>query len=185
MAEEPVEIEDDELFPDDEEPDVDEILDASDAAIEDLDADDDIELAVADLPPLGRTWLFDFQEGEFVAEGRSPKTIRGDAAIQAWVEKCLRTAQGDSLVHPPEYGLAQPLGDYLGTVSDEDDLAGLESDIEEAVSYHPHIQTIEGFEVRFGDTVEGDAAVNISFEVILVDGSEVPFEAELEVEAAV
>lgn len=184
MAEEPVEIDEDELFPDDEEPDADEILDASDAAIEDLDADDDIEIAVAELPPLGRSWLFDFQQDQFVAEGRSPKPVRGDTAIQSWVEKCLRTAQGDSIVHPPEYGLAQPLDDYLGVATDEDDLAGLESDIEEAVSLHPYIQTIEGFEIKFGDTVDGDASVNISFEVILADGSEVPFDTELEVEAA-
>lgn len=183
MAEEPVEI--DELFPEEQEPTADEILAASTAAIEALDADEDIELTVEGLPPVGRAWLYDFAEGSFVAEGRSPKTVRGDDAILAWVEKCLRTQQGSSIVNPPEYGLAQPISDYLGINAEEDDLAGLESDIAEALSLHPHIQTIEGFEIHFGNTTDGDQAVDISFRVILEDGSEVPFDAELEVEAAV
>ena len=137
------------------------------------------------MPPLGRNWLFDFQQQRFVRAGRSPKTIRGDSAIQAWVEKCLRTAQGDAIVHSPDYGLTQPIGDYLGIVSEENDLAGLEADIEEALSFHPHIQTIENFQVIFGDTVEGEAAAEVAFDVILVDGSEVPFDTDIEVEAGV
>lgn len=183
MAEEPVEI--DELFPEEQEPSADDILAASTAAIEALDDDAEIEITTEDPPPIGRNWVYDFAEGSFIAEGRSPKTERGDAALVSWIEKCLRTQQGSSIVNPPDYGLAQPLGDYLGITAEEDDLTGLESDIAEALSLHPHIQGIEGFEIFFGETVDGDASVDISFRVILGDGSEIPFDAELEVEAAV
>lgn len=175
----------DELFPDEQELSADDILAASTAAIEDLDADEDIEIAPVELPPIGRNWAFDFQEGKFIAEGRSPKTVRGDAAIQAWAEKCLRTQQGSAAALPPEYGLAQSLSDYLSTQADEDDLATLESDIEEALTFHPQIQTIEDFGVQFGTSPEGEVAAAISFTIILGDGSEIPFDAELEVEAAV
>lgn len=175
----------DELFPDEEELDADDILAASTAAIEDIDAGEDIEIAPADLPPVGRNWAFDFVEGRFVSEGKSPKTIRGDAAIEAWVEKCLRTQQGSSVVQPPEYGLAQSLTDYLGLDADEDDFAALETDIQEALTLHPQIEAVENFEVQVGESVEGDLAVAISFRVVLGDDTDIPFEAELEVEAAV
>lgn len=158
MAEEPVEI--DELFPDDDEPDASAILDESTAEIEELDADDDIEVVEGDTPPIGRAWLFDFTKGSFVMDGRSPATVRGDAALLAWVEKCLRTAQGDSVVHPPEFGLTQPIGDYIG--GDPDELTSIETDIEEALLFHPDISAVENIVITEGapdDTTARTAVV--------------------------
>lgn len=180
MAEEPTEI--DELFPEEPEPDAEDILDASTAEIEEIDADDDVEVVEADTPPIGRDWLFDFQQGGFVMDGRSPETVRGDSALLAWTEKCLRTHQGSSVVQPPEYGLNQPLGDYIG--GDPDDLTALYSDIEEALTFHPAITAVEEIEIEQGETVDGDAAVSVSFIIVRGDGGEVPFTLELEPEAA-
>ena len=174
----------DELFPGDSEPDIQDLLDASTAEIEELDADNDIEIVESDPAPIGKAWAFDFTQQRFVMDGNSPAAVRGDAAIIQWVEKCLRTQQGSSVVHPPEFGLVQPLSDYLGTVVDEDDLSSLASDIQEALVFHPAISAVEDIQIELGETLDIDGAIEVSFLVILGDGTEVPFEAELEPEAA-
>lgn len=180
MAEDPVEI--DELFPEEEELDAEDILDVSTAEIEEADADDDIEVVEAEPPPIGRAWLFDFAKGSFVMDGHSPATVRGDAALYAWIEKCLRTHQGASVVHPPEFGLTQPLGDYIG--GDPDEITSLETDIEEALLFHPTITAVEDIYIEEGTTPDGDAAVAVSFVVVKGDGAEVPVTLELDPEAA-
>ena len=180
MADDTFEIDD--LFPEEEAPDAEDILDASTGEIEELEADDDIEIVEADPPPIGRAWLFDFQSGGFVMDGRSPATVRGDAALLAWVEKCLRTHQGSSVVQPSDFGLNQPLTDYLG--GDPDEMTAIYSDIEEALTFHPDITTVENIEVEQGTTPDGDAALSISFVVVRGDGGEIPFTLELEPEAA-
>jgi len=180
VAEAPVEI--DELFPDDEGPTAEEILEASNAEIEELDAEDDVEIVEADSLPIGRAWAFNFDEQRFVMDGRSPAVIRGEASVLAWVEKCLRTQQGSSVVQPPDFGLVQSITDYIG--DDPGAVTSLTSDIEEALTVHPAISAVEDIEVELGETPEGDAAVEVSFIIVLGDGTEIPFDAELEPEAA-
>ena len=181
MAEEPVEIE--ELFPDEEEVDDQSILEASNYEIEEFDAEDDVEVVESDPPPIGRAWLFDFARGSFVMDGRSPKTVRGDTALLAWVEKCMRTHRGDSVVHPADFGLNESLGDYIG--GDPDELTGLTSDIEEALLFHPLISAVEDIEILEGETLEGDIAAEVSFVIVKGDGAEIPVTLELEPEAAI
>jgi hypothetical protein len=183
LPEEPIEIE--ELFPGEGELDAQALLDASTEELEEiesLEGDEEVEVVEADLPPIGRGWAFDFDEGHFVMEGRSPSTVRGEASITVWIEKCLRTHQGSSVAQPPEFGLGQSVTDFLG--GNPDDVTALESDIEEALTFHPAISAVENIVIDDGLTPQGDAAVAISFDVILADGTAIPFEAELDPEAA-
>lgn len=183
LPEEPVDIE--ELFPGEDELDAQAILDASNEELEEieaLDGDEEVEVVEADLPPVGRGWAFDFEEGRFIMDGRSPATVRGESAIRVWIEKCLRTHQGSSVSQPPEFGLGQAVADFIG--GEPDDVTALESDIEEALTYHPAIAAVENIEIEDGLTPQGDMAVGISFDVILADGSAIPFEAELDPEGA-
>lgn len=168
----------DELLPSDDEQDIDALLAASTDAIEDEQAPGDLEISEDEPDPIGRTWAFDFYTGEFMKSGHGPVTLRGDAALCGWIEKCIRTHRGASVVHPPEYGLEHPLGDYLGGPAES--MAELETDLVDAVLYHPAITAVEDISLDVGETVEGDAAVEVSFTIVQGDGAEIPFEAELE-----
>jgi hypothetical protein len=174
-------VETDDLFPDEEEVDVDDLLALSDDAIENIDADEDIEIVDAEPLPLGRSWAYDFQAGEFVRDGKAPATLRGDGNLIGWIEKCLRTAQGSAVALPPEFGLARPLGDYIG--GDPDEAVQLETDIVDALTFHPNIQAVEDVEIEIVESDLGeDTAVAVSFLIVQGDGSEIEFDGELEVE---
>lgn len=170
----PVDVE--ELLPADAEADIDALFDASNEAIEDVSTEDDLEVVQSEPDPIGRDWSYDFNAGSFVNVGHSPLTVRGDAALAVWIEKCLRTHRGASVVHLPEYGLIKPLGDYLG--GDPYDTFEMKTDIEEAITFHPHVTKLEDIRIDISDV-----GAEISFRVILADGGEVPFDSELTVEA--
>lgn len=170
----PVDVE--ELLPADAEADIDALFDASNEAIEDVSTEDDLEVIQPEPDPIGRTWAYDFNAGEFVNVGHSPLAVRGDAALAVWIEKCLRTHRGASVVHLPEYGMTRPLNDYLG--GDPDDTFEMKADIEDAITFHPHVTKLEDIIIDISD----DRA-EISFRVILADGGEIPFDSELTVEA--
>jgi len=166
----PVEIE--ELLPADATADIDALFEASNEAIEDFSTEDDLEVVETEPGPIGRTWAFNFAAGSFENFGHSPIAVRGDAALAVWIEKCLRTHRGASVVHLPDYGLTRSLGEYLG--GDPSDIFEIKADIEEAVAFHPHVDRLEDMRVDLGDD-----AVEISFRVILAGGGDIPFDSVL------
>jgi hypothetical protein len=179
MAEIPEQATDiEELFPPDPDAELtpDEELDISENALDNLDSEDDVEVIIPEKAPLGRAWAYNFQE-ETMMVGHSAPAIRGNANLIHWIEKCLRTEAGSSVVHPPGYGLEKSLGDYLALgLSSTGDLSRA---IVEAVTFHPSIQRVEDIEVVSGTTLGNDAAVSISFRVVLGDGSDLEFDTEI------
>lgn len=174
--EQPVDIE--ELFPPDPDAELtpDEELDVSENALDNLDSEDDVEVIIPEKAPLGRAWAYNFQE-ETMMTGHSAPAIRGNANLIHWIEKCLRTEAGSSVVHPPGYGLERSLGDYLSAATF--DTGDLSRAIVEAVTFHPSVQRVEDVEVVTGNTVDDDSAVSISFRVVLGDGSDLEFDTEI------
>jgi hypothetical protein len=166
------------FFPSEEGIAADEVLDASTEGIESDLIDEDVEVTEAAPDPIGRTWAFDFSERKFQTSGQAPTAIRGEVAVVGWVEKCLHTAEGAATVHPPGYGLPRPIADYIG--EDPYDLEEVETDIEEALTFHPAIKSVEEIEIGFGETEQGDQAAEVSFIIVLDDGSQVDFETSIE-----
>ena len=173
----------DELFPADESADADAFFAAATEAIEDEATEADLQIVDPEPPPIGRTWAYDFYSQSFLKSGKSPVTLRGDAALAGWIEKCLHSVRGASVVHSPEYGLIKPLTDYIG--DDPGDTVELETDIEEALLFHPSISSIEDMTIELGETLDGGAAVEIRFRVQVGGGTEIDFDTRLDVEAAV
>lgn len=143
-----------------------------------LDGENDIEIG-EELVPLGRAWAFDFERGEFQRDGHAPATIRDNANLVGWIEKCLRTHRGAAVVHPLDYGIANPMVEYLS--EEPEDTTELENDIVEALTVHPYIKGIEDIEIEEGETLEGDGALGISFVVALADGDDVDVDLEVSI----
>lgn len=172
MADVPTEIE--ELLPLDEDLSAEDELAAADDAID----GDDLVLDIEPEPqPIGRGIAFDWTRREVVMSGHGPSETLREATVKGWIEKCLNTHEGAHPIHPEGYGLAHPLGTYLG--GPLPDLGQLERDISDALLFHPAITEVKDFSVYPHDREEGDMAADVRFTAELDDGSEMDFETTL------
>lgn len=131
---------------------------------------DDLVVGLEAPPPVGRSWAFDFAEGRFLRAGREPLRTRGLGTIQAWIDKCLHTERGGSPVHPPEYGL-EGVDRGIGSGPDDPAFADLEDRIRAALTFHPRIVGIEGFQQDFDPD---DDVLAVRFVVVLDDDDRIP-----------
>jgi len=57
--------------------------------------------------PIGRTWLFDFNSGEFIMSGNAPKKSPNDEQIvlQQWIRRALSTERYGYIIYPDWFGI--------------------------------------------------------------------------------
>jgi len=164
----------DEVFPDQGGRDAEDELARTQNAL----LDDGLELTIEpEVPPVGRSWAYDFKNGTFLKAGHGPLTTRREATLKTWVEKCIRTHRGAHPIHPDGYGLEQPLEDFLS--HPELTTHELEEAIVDALTFHPQITAVKNMVIQTGDTIEGDAAVEIAFTVVQNDETDITFKTTL------
>jgi hypothetical protein len=145
FAEEPLSV--DAFLPEAEEPiSPEDALAEMEQALLDEPAEADL-VVTEEPPPLGRSWAFDWQRRNF-ARGpghRGPQPTRGEATLQQWIVKALRTARDAHPVSPDGYGVSQAsvegmVGGAGGVVPPD-----LEQRVTEALLEHPRITDVSGF----------------------------------------
>lgn len=154
---------DTEILPPIEEQDADDTLLAAEE-LRPFDDDTTLDLVVAEEPPpaLGKSWAFDFIENEFpITSAQGPVRTRGLVTLRYWIEKALRTNEGDLPIHPPGYGVRN-LSRMLGRGA-PDVIADLEPAIREALLFHPRITDVLDFSAAFDPD---DEFVEVSFRVV-------------------
>lgn len=186
------ELGDDSFLPPDDDPipDPDEELDALEAADEEgegdfIDPEDAADLVVVDEPPapLGLSWAFDFEASTFLRGGLGgPLETRGLATLRGWIEKCLTTARGAHVIHPPDYGVEMP--GVIGAPMGGEAAASLEGAVRDALLFHPRITDVTEFEVYLGDPEDEtdptritpeDEVLYASFTVVTDDEESIDF----------
>lgn len=150
------------------------------AGIEPLEADEELALEEAlaggagddplvvqrqQPPPLGRTPAYDFVERTFVpGQAGGPLTVSGLDALRFWIEKCLRTRQGENPAVDPGFGVTIMAEDLLdGGVLDDSALAEAYEDWERALLVHPRISSVEAISI---DAQDDDDAVYVTLRVV-------------------
>lgn len=143
------------------------LLAATESGLDDAAVVDDLVVTEEDLPPIAKSWAYDFTNGVFITgnNGRGPRETRGLATLAVWIEKCLRTDRGAHPVHPAGYGMIRPF-DMIGKPLDQAPLEELEPRIRDALTFHPRISDITDFVVDFDSDNE---FVNVNFSVVLDD----------------
>lgn len=154
----------DELVPAVDDDAVDELedLEATEDALEDEDAVLSLEPAAA---TVGRSWAWDARSGRLILNGHSPATTNGDNTLRYWIEKCLLTPEGGSVIHPAGYGMRVPITSLIASNPNLERAGELELEIEQALTFHPAIDGIEDFSAQIDDA-DGEAQLYVSFTVM-------------------
>lgn len=58
----------------------------------------------ADSEPVLVGFDFDWQTKQYLMDGGTPREVSGTAAIEAWLELVIRTAQGRYAIYPDDFG---------------------------------------------------------------------------------
>lgn len=147
--------------------------------IESYDQDTGLAVVVApddadeDPTPIGRTWAFNFDTGEFdMPDGGAPRKLEDndDAIIQQWIRRCLTTERYIYDIYPDWFGVElEPV--FGGKVVGPPALIHTRSTIEEALLQHDRIEDVQDLFVS-----EEDGTIIVTCTVVLDRGNEVPVE---------
>ena len=170
FAEEPLQV--DAFLPEVEEPlTPEEALAELEQAISDEPVEADLIITEGPRPALGRSWAFDWQRRNFSrGKGhRGPQPTRGEATLQQWIIKALRTARGAHPVAPDDYGMPQAsveglIGGPAGLVPPD-----LEDRVRSTLLAHPRISEVKDFDY---DLDPGEDRLYVRFTYELDGGDE-------------
>ncbi|WP_432662446.1 DUF2634 domain-containing protein [Wukongibacter baidiensis] len=131
-----------------------------------------------DLPETGKSFLFDFEAGDFVLKDGRLVEISDLEAIKVWIEKILRTEKYRYKVYEREdkneYGVVLEdliVGNNFPHSFVE---AELKREISQALTKHPMIQSLSDWEIE-----KKNPTLKISFKVNLIDGNSFAQEVSL------
>lgn len=110
------------------------------------DLEFEIEEFPEDLPPIGKSFLFDFAKGEFVMRDGKMVPLYGIDALKMWIEKTLRTERYRFPIYEEvEYGVS--LEDLIGSNYPRDFVESeIQREVTTALERHPHITAIENWQ---------------------------------------
>lgn len=98
-----------------------------------------------DLPPIGKSFLFDFNNNEFVMRDGKLIELFGVESLKMWIEKSLRTERFRFVVYEnTEYSIS--LEDLIGSNYPRAFVeAEIKREVAERLLEHPHINAIENW----------------------------------------
>ncbi|MGE8080516.1 DUF2634 domain-containing protein [Peribacillus loiseleuriae] len=125
-----------------------------------------------DLPTIGKSFLYDFNKGDFVLKDGKPVELHGIESLKMWINKVIRTEKFKFRIYDnTEY--AMTLEDLMGSNFPQ---AFIEVEIKREVTssllLHPYIKSVDGWtfvrdgtqmKIQFGvTTVEGVFEMEVS-----------------------
>lgn len=130
------------------------------------------------LPNIGKSFLFDFNTGDFVLKDGRLVEVLGIEAVKVWIEKILRTEKYRYKVYEREdkneYGVVLEdlvVGNNFPKVFVESEL---KREITKALTRHPIIKSLTDWKIE-----KKNPTLNISFKVNLLDGNDFTQEVRL------
>jgi Protein of unknown function (DUF2634) len=119
--------------------------------------------------PFGRTWVFDFERGQFVRSGGSPAPTAGFGAVQQWVLMVAHSARYAHSVFSDQFGMEGP-DSPMGELSSAEIVADYEQHLREGVLVHERITALDKFTASVDET---SGVLTIAYFEIVTDEEEV------------
>ena len=114
----------------------------------------------------GRAFLFDYKKGEFVMKDGKMVEVTGNAAIEAWLEKLIRTEKFRFKIYE-EVEYAVTLDELIGSVWPRGFVeAEIKREISEAAASNSYIEALTDWAFE-----REDSYMHISFTYHTVDGA--------------
>lgn len=112
----------------------------------DLDIDE-----VQDLPEIGKSFLYDFNKGDFVLKDGKPVLVDGIEALKMWISKVIKTEKYNFKIYDgSEYGAT--IHDLIGSNYPRQFIESeIKREVISSLTTHPYIQDVVNWEfVRDG-----------------------------------
>lgn len=119
-----------------------------------------------DLPPLGKSFLYDFKKGDFVMRNGKMVEVHGLETLKQWILKVLKTERFRFRIYkgiPYGVTLEDLIGSNLPRAFVE---AEIKREVTESLMEHTHIQAIQEWQFTSDETW-----MRIKFRVITVEGA--------------
>jgi len=119
-----------------------------------------------DLPPLGKSFLYDFKKGDFVMRNGKLVEVHGLETLKQWILKVLKTERFRFRIYKDiPYGvtLEDLIGSNLPRAFVE---AEIKREVTESLVEHTHIQAIQEWQF-----IRDGTWMRIKFRVITVEGA--------------
>lgn len=113
--------------------------------------------------PLGRSWRFDFEVGQFVRAGASPANTTGFGALEQWCLMAIKSARYAHAVFSDEFGMEDP-DSTMGHFAEGEILIDWQQHLIEALMVHDRITSVENFDLSW-DAASGVLTIN-NFDVV-------------------
>lgn len=118
-----------------------------DVPVEVYDEDEAAVAAIAEAvppTPIGRTWLFDFNQGEFDTSSGSPRKLQDNDALilQQWIRRALTTERGTLAIYPPNFGVELE-GVWSGELTGTAAVVKISDTMRQALTYHDRIVDVQ------------------------------------------
>lgn len=114
--------------------------------------------------PFGRSWIFDFEAGQFVWAGESPAdTFSLFGALEQWCLMAIHSARYAYPCFTDEFGMEDP-DSLQGHFAEGELLVDWQAHLVDALMVHDRITSVENFDMDWDPTV-GVLTIN-SFDVI-------------------
>jgi Protein of unknown function (DUF2634) len=121
-----------------------------------------------ELYPYGKSYQFDFAAGRFtVIPNKGPLQTNHLMTLKAWIEKCLLTARAAYPIYSDDYGVDNP-SEGIGLQYTDELIGQMETNIEEALTQHPRILSVQSFASDY-DPAEEELFVSFT---CVVDGED-------------
>lgn len=119
--------------------------------------------------PFGRSWVFDFETGQFVRSGTSPTPTTGFGALEQWVLMAAHAARYAHAVFSDDFGMEEPESG-IGELRTAEMVSDYEQRLREAVLLHDRITALQNFTASYDPSV---GVLTISYFEIVTDEEEV------------
>lgn len=108
--------------------------------------------------PLGNTWVFDFEAGQFVRAGSSPAVTSDLGALEQWCLMAIHSARYAHPVFSDEFGMEKPDAP-IGEFAQGEVLADWQQSLVEALLVHDRVSAVEDIDLSW-DPSTGILTIN-------------------------
>lgn len=108
--------------------------------------------------PFGRSWQFDFEQGQFIHAGDAPADTTGFGALEQWLVMAAKSARYAHAVFSDEFGMENP-DSTMGYFAEGEILVDWQQAMVEAWMVHDRVTSVENFDLTW-DPTDGVLTIN-------------------------